>query len=185
MKPVPILQPKGLINDEYERLTTKIFLMYKDIYSRYSQYDWYFKADMDSYVFVDNLRSFLKTKNSSSPVTFGYDFKRLVAHGYHSGGAGYVLSREALRRLGSELHKNKTFCNNHGTEDVDVGRCLRKLGVYPNKSIDENGRERFHPLSVKDHLKGHYPHWMYEYASNPLKNVFDIFYSFFKRLFII
>ena len=41
-----------------------------------------------------------------------------------------------------------------GTEDVDIARCLRRLGVYPNKSIDDFGRERFHPLSISGHYNG-------------------------------
>ena len=55
---------------------------------------------------------------------------------------------------------------NLGTEDVDVARCLRRLGVYPNKSIDEFGRERFHPLS----LFGHY------------HSKFEIFYLKFNEI---
>lgn len=66
----------------------------------------------------------------------------IVDGGYHSGGGGYLMSREALKRLGSTLANDYKFCKNSGTEDVDVGKCLRKLGVYPNSSLDELGRER-------------------------------------------
>ena len=67
----------------------------------------------------------------------------IVPGGYHSGGGGYIMSREALTRLGSALTKDYNFCKNSGLEDVDVGKCLRTLGVYPNGSIDEVGRERY------------------------------------------
>ena len=56
------------------------------VFDKFNDYDWYLKADDDTYIFMDNLRDFLKTKNSSSPVTFGYDFKTDVPYGYHSGG---------------------------------------------------------------------------------------------------
>ena len=54
---------------------------------------------------------------------------------------GYVLSRESLMRLGGTLVKNYSFCNNTGTEDVDVARCLRRLGSYMGNSLDEQHRE--------------------------------------------
>ncbi len=141
-----------------------MFLLIKDLHLRYNDYDWYLKADTDTFIFVDNLRNFLSGENSTAPVTYGYDFKVIVDKGYHSGGGGYVLSNEALNRLGSRLTTNLTSCVNTGTEDVDVAKCLRILRVFPKKSIDELGRERFHPLSVNDHLTGYYPEW-YAYKS--------------------
>jgi hypothetical protein len=67
------------------------------------------------------------------------------------------LSRESFARLGEQLRKNLSFCDNSGVEDYDVHSCLRRLGVYPNKSIDEQGRERFHPLDAKSHFIGDFP----------------------------
>jgi len=37
--------------------------------------DWFVKADDDTYLFVDNLKRFLKEQNTSLPITFGYNFK--------------------------------------------------------------------------------------------------------------
>jgi len=74
------------------------------------------KADDDTFIFVDNLREFVSNKNSSLPVTYGYDFKVIVDHGYHSGGGGYLLSNEALLRIGTKLNNDYKFCPNTGTE---------------------------------------------------------------------
>ncbi|CAF1090432.1 unnamed protein product [Brachionus calyciflorus] len=163
------LQPPGLKEDTYDKLTTKVYLAYKHIYQLYPDYDWYLKSDDDTFIFVDNLKKFLNDKKPLSPVTYGYDFKVIVDGGYHSGGGGYLLSNEAFRRIGSKLNEDFTFCPNSGTEDVDVAKCLRKLDVYLNKSIDEQGRERFHPLNIDGHYYGHFPDWMFSYAANPLK----------------
>ncbi len=82
-----ILQPPGLNEslNKYNRLTDKVFLTFKYVYNKYRNFDWYLKADDDTFVFVDNLKKFLSDKNTSWPVTYGYDFKVIVQNGYHSG----------------------------------------------------------------------------------------------------
>ena len=137
-----VLQPPGLNEtlNGYNRLTDKLLLTFKYLYNRYNQYDWYLKADDDTFVFINNLRKFLSDKNSSAPVSYGYDFNIIIEKGYHSGGAGYVLSKEAFNRIGAALNKNYSFCKNTNFEDVDVAGCLRKLFVYKGKSIDDQGR---------------------------------------------
>ncbi len=61
--------------------------------------------------------------------------------------------------------------------DVDVARCFRRLNVYPNISIDDEGKERFHPLSISHHFNGEFPDWLYQYASNPAQKVSRYFIS--------
>ncbi len=154
------------------KLTTKIYAALKDVYSNHKNYDWYLKADDDTFVFVDNLRLFLSDKNSSEPVVYGYDFK--TYGGYQSGGAGYALSKESIKRLGERLISDEKSCPNSGTEDLDVGRCLRKLGGYSNKSIDEFGRERFHIGDIFYHFNGKLAQWHMEMAENQPKSVIEL-----------
>ena len=169
--PFPILHPAYHDNEAYNKLTIKVLRTFQDLYLRYNNYDWYLKADDDTFIFVDNLRSFLKTKNSSQPVTYGYDFGVTIDHGYHSGGAGYVLSNEAIKRLGAELVSNFSFCKNTQIEDIDVAGCLRIVKVYPEKSIDDDGAERFHPFHIKNHVLSHYPSGFLQYSANAIKLV--------------
>ena len=155
---MPLLQPPNYTLDRYNRLTDKIYSTLKYLYLNHNDYDWYLKADDDTFVFVENLRNFLSRKNKTSPVTYGYDFNCYVDKGYHSGGAGYVLSNEALKRIGNRLNKNYTRCANSGMrtlepfviifsflffskgiEDTDLASCLRKENVFPDKSVDEKG----------------------------------------------
>ena len=171
--PLPILQPAKFDNEAYKRLTDKVFRTFQDVYLRYHDFDWYLKADDDTFILVDNLKSFLKTKNPSMPITFGYDYKLFVnsGGGYHSGGAGYVLSNLALKRIGSKLISNYTFCLNTRNEDIDIAQCLRKLNVKPGKSIDKKGRERFHAYSIDTHYYGRYPADFLRYVENCIKKV--------------
>lgn len=45
------------------------------------------------------MRYMLHYHNKSDPVYLGFRFKPIVKKGYMSGGAGYVLSKEAVRRF--------------------------------------------------------------------------------------
>ena len=74
-KKLPIAPIKN-ITVGYEHLTQKSVLAFLFAYEHhFNDFDWFIKADDDTYLFVDNLRTFLSDKNSSDPVTFGYNFK--------------------------------------------------------------------------------------------------------------
>ena len=211
---LPLYEPNGFRSENYNKLTDKVFFSIMDISRNFPDYDWYLKvsylflslldsakhsipayilyisiyieikADDDTMIFVDNLRDFLADKSPMGPYTYGYNFKVIVDKGYHSGGAGYVMPRQALLDLGSRLIANYSSCSNTGTEDVDIARCLRVLGYEPGVSLDEKGRERFHPLNVGYHYIGGFPEWMYKYAANELKTVrLSSAYMIFENLF--
>ncbi len=166
-----LLKPEGFIADTYANLTFKTYSAFKDAYLNNYNYDWFLKADDDTFIFDDNLRLFLSEKNSSAPVSFGYHFR--MSGGYLSGGGGYLLSKESLNRLGNQLISNETFCPMTGIEDVDIGECLRNLGVHPSNSTDEKCRERFHVTTLANHFenKNNVMNWLNSYAANPLKTV--------------
>jgi glycoprotein-N-acetylgalactosamine 3-beta-galactosyltransferase len=75
------------------------------------------------YAIVENLRYMLSAYNASDPLYFGCRFKPYVKQGYMSGGAGYVLSREALKRFveGGIPDKSKCRGDHGGAEDVEMG----------------------------------------------------------------
>ena len=144
-----------------DHLTAKTMQAFDMVYHEVENFDWFLKADDDTYVILENLRYMLKTHNPEDPVYFGHHFKTIVKQGYFSGGGGYAVSRESLRRFGG---RKKGFCaNDFGAEDVEFGRCMEKLGVKTGDSRDALGRSRFHCFNPATHIHGGYPDWYYQY----------------------
>ncbi|RUS73304.1 hypothetical protein EGW08_018933, partial [Elysia chlorotica] len=120
-----------------------------------NDFDWFLKADDDTYVILENLRYFLSNEDPKEPVYFGQRFRPFVQQGYASGGGGYVLSQEALRRFGSLGFKDSNLCaNDKGAEDIEIGKCLQNLGVKLGSSLDAFGRTRFHCFTPERFIMG-------------------------------
>ena len=91
--------------------------------------------------------------------------------GFFSGGAGFVLSKETLRRFTQIGLKKSSLCreDDGGDEDVNMGEenkehvfktyilllqgaCMKRLNVTQGDSRDEKQRKRFFPFLPQDHL---------------------------------
>ncbi|CAG7830156.1 unnamed protein product [Allacma fusca] len=119
--------------------------------------DWFLKADDDTFVVVENLRKFLHTQSPAEPVYFGCHFSVKEIPSWPSGGAGYVLSKEALRRFIEVSLPNPDKCrsDHDGAEDAEMAKCLMRAGVHLGDSRDSLGRHRFLAFTPTDHV---YPH---------------------------
>ncbi|XP_028303401.1 glycoprotein-N-acetylgalactosamine 3-beta-galactosyltransferase 1-B [Gouania willdenowi] len=135
----------------------------------YNDADWFFKADDDTYVIVDNLRLVLANHTPEEPIYFGRRFKPYAKQGYMSGGAGYVLSREALRRY-VEAFKSKLCTHTTSVEDLALGQCMEKVGVLAGDSRDSIHRETFHPFIPEQHLTTRFSKsfWYWSYCYYPI-----------------
>ncbi|KAI6237969.1 N-acetylgalactosaminide beta-1,3-galactosyltransferase [Aphelenchoides besseyi] len=115
-----------------------------------NDYDWFLKADDDTFVIMENLRFMLLSYSPNDPIYFGCKFESKFKQGYMSGGAGYVLSREAVRRL-VEVGLNDTAkCSQdeEGAEDVQIGKCLEAVNVVAGDARDTNGNLRMLPFEA-------------------------------------
>ncbi|XP_076035286.1 glycoprotein-N-acetylgalactosamine 3-beta-galactosyltransferase 1-like isoform X2 [Oratosquilla oratoria] len=136
------------VPEGYSVLWAKSMAALNHLYRNYSDYDWFLKGDDDTYVIVENLRKFLGTREAENPVYFGVKFRKFVKQGYMSGGGGYVLSREALRRFAEDAVriKDQEKCPNRstkGAEDLQLGLCLEAVGVKAGDGLDEEGKPLF------------------------------------------
>ncbi|KAH8274129.1 hypothetical protein KR044_011429, partial [Drosophila immigrans] len=136
-------------------LWRKVKEAFKYVYKHhYNDADWFYKADDDTYAIIENLRLMLYPYNPITPLYFGFKFKPFVKQGYMSGGSGYVLSKEALRRFVVDGIPDPKMCL-PGTvvnEDVEIGKCMQNLNVTAADSRDWNGRGRMFPFIPEHHL---------------------------------
>ena len=121
------------------------------------------KADDDTYVIVENLRHFLSKRNPNEAVYYGHQFKTNpgdVYSGYHSGGSGYVLSKEALKRFGENVAHYLQACPKDGPdEDLRMGACLTRMGIKVVNTSDEEGFITFFCFNIDLFIDGNYPRW--------------------------
>ncbi|VDO12140.1 unnamed protein product [Rodentolepis nana] len=110
-------------------------------------YDYFLKADDDTYVIVENLRYLLAAKIPDEPFFMGRRFIKNAKTTYASGGAGYVISRGALKIVAKGILEGVEACRSgYKAEDHAFGICAEALGVPIIDSLDEHDLERFHPF---------------------------------------
>lgn len=68
---------------------------------------------------MENLRYLLTGYDANQPLYLGCRFRPFSPQGYMSGGAGMVLSREALARVVSRGLKTTNLCDNGDEGDDD------------------------------------------------------------------
>ncbi|XP_073702830.1 glycoprotein-N-acetylgalactosamine 3-beta-galactosyltransferase 1 [Garra rufa] len=140
------------VSEGRSQLYWKTIRAFEYIHTHHLQHaDWFLKADDDTFVVVENLRHLLSHHDTETPVYFGHKFRPFIRQGYMSGGAGYVLSREALRRFveGFSTGRCKHFS---AVEDMALGKCMETMGVKAGDSRDPNQRETFNPFRPENHL---------------------------------
>jgi glycoprotein-N-acetylgalactosamine 3-beta-galactosyltransferase len=180
------------VSDGRAYLWTKTRAAFRHIYKwELSQYDWFLKADDDTYVIVENLRYMLRNYSYQQPIFFGCKFRKFIPEGTMSGGAGYVLSREAVRRLVDEAltpaHADRCIDGDGtGVEDLEISKCLAAVGVIAGDSRDHTGKHRMLPFNMqkvvipeaseteqaaKVNNSRNQPDWWYEYTYYPFEQV--------------
>ncbi|KAL8609836.1 hypothetical protein ACOMHN_020671 [Nucella lapillus] len=143
-----------------DHLTAKTMKAFRYLYEHHmDDADWFMKADDDTYVIMENLRYLLSVYNPQDAVYFGKVFNIATKQGYASGGAGYVISKEALRRLATQGYGSSLCHQDGGSEDAELGICLNTLGVKLLPSTDRLGRSRFHCFSLEYTVRGKFPPW--------------------------
>ncbi|CAB4058293.1 C1GALT1 [Lepeophtheirus salmonis] len=142
--------------DTYNTIWGKVKNALRESYERYkNEADWFIKADYDSFAVVENIKYIIEANRikPSDPTWFGSQYHLYSKHGYMAGG-GYVMSLEAVRRfveIGLNLTNNEgcQTKDDIGAEDVEMGKCMSRVGVVPTDSRDTYERSRNFPFDVE------------------------------------
>lgn len=160
------------VTDSHDHMWGKEKLMMQFIYKHFlDDYDWFLKADDDTFLIGDNLRYMLSPYSPEDAIYFGYKFNTtLHKWGYFSGGAGYVMSRYTVRTFVEQVLVGSRFFQNDGDfendildglchvetderiEDMEITNCLDQFDVYAGDSRDALKRDRFHMWWPEHHL---------------------------------
>ena len=72
------------VTEGYSYLWQKAHAGVLDLYQHHQGFDWYLKADDDTYIIMENLKLFLSDKDPDDPVYYGAKFKQMVKQVYYS-----------------------------------------------------------------------------------------------------
>jgi hypothetical protein len=119
------------------------------LYDNYrNDYDYFYVCGDDTHLIVENLRAYLgvveQEHGTNKAMLMGHHVRRQKRDiTYVGGGAGYVLSKMALREF---AEKALLTCDTDmlvSAEDYHLSWCMRQIGVELVDTADELHRQRF------------------------------------------
>lgn len=117
------------VNGDYEHLPHKTVEICR--WAAEQNYDYLFKADDDSYVWIDGLVQELMSNR--------FDYAGYTNANICSGGPGYWLSKRAMKEVA------RNGIQDHWAEDVTVGKIMSAANIYP--------------VNLPNHRPGFSQHW--------------------------
>ncbi|ESO99709.1 hypothetical protein LOTGIDRAFT_66572, partial [Lottia gigantea] len=143
---------------------SRYIMAYRYVYKHYKDYgDWFFGTFDETYVCMENLRLFLSQKNPREPFYYGHKLylkdKNLE---FVDARVGCVLSKDALRKLGTTGTKLKECNEMEPAGEKQLGACLNNLGVMRGNSTDVRGRTLFLSFPPALQMQGLQSDWFME-----------------------
>lgn len=135
-------------------LWVKMREILRQVYKLIDQYDYFYKADDDTYVVVENLRTSLKFHSPDDPFMTGYRWRSTRRNGFLSGGSGYLMSREALKRLMEQAIDKHPDCptTDEHMEDVKMSQCGEIVGVRLLDELGETNESLYAPYNLSTYF---------------------------------
>ncbi|CAL8092845.1 unnamed protein product [Calicophoron daubneyi] len=139
-KDLPTVNLNLSVPESRMHLWSKMRAILRYVYRFRDDYDYFLKADDDTFVLLENLRYALLNYNPDEPIMAGYPFKHILPESHMSGGAGYVLSRGALKVLVEKAIDRHPGCPmyDQDLEDVKVSQCAHVVGVKLEHVVDRH-----------------------------------------------
>ena len=141
-----------------------------------NNFEWFIKADDDTFVATENLSGFLQYYDPEYPHYLGHALRHRWKKDniIFNSGTCYVLSRATIKKIGPYLQHlptvhpppSKEHCIDRvgAGEDPATASCLVGVGIRPGNTLDHELRERFLSFRDTDHIKMYREdtwYWMY------------------------
>ena len=144
--------------ESYRNMWQKVRSMWTYVYQHYlDDFEFFHIGGDNMFVIAENLRYAASHEDPTKPVYMGaamIDFGQKRKR-FCGGGAGYTLSREALRRMVAEEF-NYSRChpmNQRSDEDKMIGTCLRLKVATCKQNNDEKDEPRYHHYDPEFHAR--------------------------------
>ncbi|ETO16059.1 hypothetical protein RFI_21300, partial [Reticulomyxa filosa] len=137
-----------------------------------NNFDWFIKADDDTFIMTENMRGFLQYYDPNYPHYLGHTLRARWGEEnlIFNSGVCYVMSRGALNKLGPYIShlpslpaltaRSHCIDREGAGEDPTMGVCMGGVGIRPGKfylfvcnTLDHEMRERFLIFRPEDHVK--------------------------------
>ena len=148
-----------------------------------NDFDWYLRANDDTYIIMENLKEFLADKCSNSMNMYGKilsyppgsSYENAVK-GYIHSGSGWLMSRGSLKLFVDTLNNEPRLCvwKPDRSEDQELANCLGKINIVAAESRDEEYKERF-IMDTFEELYSWPSQYHYRHSFNPIRLVSFIF----------
>lgn len=146
---IPIHTESDRADDLWEKIW-KSFVYLEE--HHHGEYDYIIKADTDSWISVNNFKSYAQYYD---PALSWYMGHTLLAREYpYNAGGNYAFSRGAMERL-VDVFQSDGFQTSESSsckkswsgwhEDEMLGVCLRGIGIHPLNTLNEQNQLRFSP----------------------------------------
>lgn len=140
--------------EQYKNMWQKTRSILAYMYDHFrTDYDYFYVAGDDTYLVVENLRLFLSSLDQKTvkemPLYLGIKFLSGKTV-YAAGGGGYVLNKVTLTALVEQALPDCHADEQVSWEDVNIGKCLKSLGIFVNNTVDDAGAQRFHAFHLDE-----------------------------------
>ncbi|VDP44866.1 unnamed protein product [Heligmosomoides polygyrus] len=104
---------------------------------------------------MEHMYEYLATLDHNEPYYLGFTLNNPgLTRGYNGAGAGYVLSRAAMKLFIDRAFNDRRICPVHVSESLGLARCLESLEIYPHDTRNEHGQQRFHTYRPEEMYHG-------------------------------
>lgn len=161
----------------YEHISSKSFRAWQAIYNKYvlrsdAPPDFILKTDTDTYILGKNLLRYLRRFDPALPHYVGKQMINQNGVPFVAGTA-IILSQAALSKFYEASSEQVDHCMKADfdafgpAEDLALSTCLKHLGIFPQYTRDEDGRERFMVFNPESlHSDQELPGWYKTFSFN-------------------